>query len=239
MEVAKIFGRFNPKVCRFDVGIGGLQEFDTHDYLAALSYMKSEFGRDLLCRMYWPEGAKLSLEELKKGMYARLVDEWVKREYDMLMAIPGLPDGGGTLQRFQRADARRWPGMAIDKDGKPKHDPRYASLCHAALTELFTADPCKTCNGLGEITDADGVKFECLVCLGFGRKAWGYRTRAKAIGVNEKSYKEQGWDRAYVWAVRTMLKEVDQDYMNALGSEWGVESSPAKGITCDGANDEA
>lgn len=221
MQVAKILGRFNPKVCRFDVGVGGLQEFDTHDYLAALSYMKSDFGRELLCRMYWPEGAKQPLELVIKGMYSRIVDEWVKREYEMLLAIPGLSEGAGSpLQRYQRAHARRWPSMAIDKRGVPKHDPRYARLCHAALTELFTAPPCKSCNGYASFEDANGVTIECRDCLGFGRKEWSDRARARAVGVDKKDYKERGWDRPYVWAVRTMLHEVDKDYVAALGSEW-------------------
>lgn len=220
MQVAKIFGRFNVKNCRFDVGVGGLQEFDTHDYLAALSYMKSDFGRELLCRMYWPAGAKQPLEVVVKGMYSRIVEEWVRREFEMLQAIPGLADGGNPLLRYQRAHARRWPSMSIDKHGIPRHDPRYMRLCHAALTELFTAPPCKACNGYGELEDADGVKIECLDCLGFGRKEWSDRKRAKEIGVNKDEYKRLGWDRAYRWAVREMLHAVDKDYMDALGAEW-------------------
>jgi hypothetical protein len=195
--------RLNPKNVRFDVGSGGIPELTSTDIAAALAMVPAGIGRELLCRVWWPDGANLTARQLAAQMEHAQRAEWAERETRMLHATLAVAvhTGGESLRRAQRqyseAHAARWPRWVADAEIGTL-SPGYSRVRAAVLTELCSPGLCPTCSGRGHRVDDYGVHVSCAGCKGSGRRAISDRWRAEALQITEAGYRHT-WRGAYEW----------------------------------------
>lgn len=211
MHVGKLMARLNPKNVRFDVGAGGIPELTSTDVAAALGMVPAGLGRELLCRMWWPDGADLTARDLSQMLLHCLEKEWARRESAMLdgMLAVAAHRGGDTLRRAQRlygeAHANRWPKfVAVPETGELNSV--YPAMARCVVLEIIEPKHCPGCSGRGQVKSSTGPKV-CERCEGAGTVAYGNTRRARHLGVIESAYR-QTWDRPYTWLLEHATDEL-------------------------------
>src|SRR3954465_8474053 len=126
MHTGKRLAMLNPKNCRFDVGSGGIPEVVSEDVAHALGKVQAGIGREVLCLIWWPDGARLTAKDLDNYVDKMIRDEWLRRESSMLDAVLAVAMGGSKAQAvFSTAHAHRWPKLTSMKNEMPERAGGY------------------------------------------------------------------------------------------------------------------
>jgi hypothetical protein len=202
MHVGKLMARLNPKNVRFDVGAGGIPELTSTDVAAALAMVPAGLGRELLCKVWWPDGAALNSAELRGLLDGLLFGEWRDRADAMVTAQIMVATAGNntTRQRTARhalesAKAKMWPSICET----------YTKLRDAVVEELCDPRLCPDCGGRGHVASGDLVR-ACTRCEGTGKVARGPNWRADRLSMVHQSYGR--WDEVYQWLLARCTDEM-------------------------------
>lgn len=196
---AYLLARLNPKNARFDIGPGGVPELTQADIAAGIALVPAGLGRELLCRIWWHDGAELSDADLDKLLADAQLTEWRDRMDALLSAqIAVAYAEGQSLNQRQRAGnmldaarSRMWPRIGPGSC--------YADIRRAVLVELSTRFLCDACHGRGLVMQQAKV-VACSTCAGSGRGKVSDRARAEAIGRDESTYRST-WRPVYDWTM--------------------------------------
>lgn len=195
-DVRKLMARLNPAVCRFDIGQGGIPDLTPQDIAAAIGMVPAGLGRELMCRLWWPDGARLSPKELDAELRREILVEWLRRarrlESAKLQLHMAEEDHHGSVQRarseVEAARGDRWPSVCAT----------YRRIRETVLAELESPPQCAKCHGRGFNINRAGVHIACVACEGRGWVPVSDRQRATSLGVNESTYR-RCWRDVYQW----------------------------------------
>lgn len=190
-HIGKLLGRLNPKTQSFTDAAGGIPELTPQDVAAALAFVPAGLGRELLCYVWWPNGA--SYTRTSEAIMDLLAAEWRRRESDMLdaMLMVATPDvGRGRAQdAYRLAHDNRWPSWVRMEHGILQPSKIYARIMGTVLTELR----------YGHHGDAGSES----------PKSFSIGERAAMMGIDESAYKRNGaWGRPYEWLLDRCASEV-------------------------------
>ncbi|KLD68462.1 hypothetical protein [Luteibacter rhizovicinus] len=219
MHTGKRLAMLNAKNCRFDIGSGGIPDIVATDVAAALGMVAAGIGREVLCRVWWPDGAKLSKDQLNDMVDALMRDEWAKREASMLDGLLAIATRGSRGQgAYATAHANRWPRLVITERGLTTLAEGYGKVRTAVLNELASAGLCPYCAGRGMTANTMGVYKTCAECTGAGHLRLSDRGRAELAGFSWKTYRE-GWATVYDWTFQRCtddLHQAERQFQHAL-----------------------
>ena len=202
---AYLLARLNAKNVRFDVGSGGIPDLTPQDIAAALAFVPRGMGRELLCRVWWPDGATLTARDLSGQMEAAQREEWASRESAMLDAMLAVAShtGGASLHRAQgkyaSAHAKRWPKWVTDPEIGTL-SPGYERTRIGVLAELSKPGLCPACGGRGDVMAGDVLAI-CAGCKGTGRRQVSDQWRAEALQITGSGYLRT-WRPVYEWTLQ-------------------------------------
>lgn len=204
MRIGKALARLNPKPASYDIGSDGIPDTTPQDIAAALGMVPDGIGRELLCQIWWPDGARLTARHLADMLESEQRSEWMRREKAMQDALwlVASHTGGDTLRRAQRAynDAHmaRWPRWIDDADLGALNT-GYRRVRMAVVAEIIDPHQCRGCGGTGHI-QRDNLRVICDRCRGTGRGTVSDRGRADSLRINESSYRRT-WQPVYQWTM--------------------------------------
>ncbi|WP_291781297.1 hypothetical protein [Luteibacter sp.] len=209
----------NPRTSQFRVGSGGLPAIVATDVAAALGMVEPGIGREMLCRVWWPDGAKLTAHELKNLVDEMMREEWARRESSMLDATLAVAMRGSRAQGvYATAHAARWPRMIVREHEVPVAASGYGRVRDAVLEELASAGLCQACLGRGEVANDMRVYRICKDCSGQGHLRVSERSRADLCGFSWKTYRE-GWASVYDWTFQACtddLHRAERQFQGAM-----------------------
>jgi hypothetical protein len=219
MHTGKRLAMLNAKNCRFDIGSGGIPDIVATDVAAALGMVAAGIGREVLCRVWWPDGARLSKTQLHDMVDALMRDEWAKREAAMLDGLLAVAARGSRGHpAYAAAHANRWPRLVVTDRGLTVLADGYAKVRTAVLNELASAGLCPYCSGRCQTPNTMGVYETCAECVGAGHLRLSDRGRAELAGFSWKTYRE-GWSSVYDWAFQCCtddLHKAERQFQHAL-----------------------
>lgn len=200
MHVGRALAKLNPKNVRFDVGTGGIPDLTPQDIAAALGYVDDGIGRELLCQVWWPDGAKLSEHHLIDVLTEAQRQEWQRREDSMINAMLTVAMYGGSRgqQAYANAHAERWPGMVRITHEIVLAVEEYGLVRNAVIDEMKGAGLCPICLGRAAVRMESGKICICPKCLGSGHIAISERARAQGCHMTWEKYRNR-WSRVYEW----------------------------------------
>lgn len=202
MHIGRLIARLNPTTVRFDIGAGGIPELTAQDVAAALGMVRNKLGRELLCRLWWPDGAAMTAHQLDSLLRDAQLKEWNRREASMYEALGRVAchEGSASLREAERmyanAHAKRWPKW-IAKIEPLEIAPGYESVRRLVVEEIVHPRDCPPCHGRGHVMKS-GLLTECTRCEGLGIVKYGPTWRSRRMGVKESTYR-QTWDGPYEW----------------------------------------
>jgi len=193
MHIGRALAKLNPKNVRFDVGIGGIPDITPQDIAAALAFVPAGLGRELICRVWWPDGAALTANELDFMLIQLQFGEWRERMDALVTAQLRLATAANDAQRRKAkqgiadAQARMWPRI----------DDTFNLVRKAVLAELCDPRICPDCKGRGFLIKRE-LASDCERCSGTGRAHRGPVWRADVLGMKHTSYLQR-WVEPYEW----------------------------------------
>jgi hypothetical protein len=194
-HVGKLMARLNAKNVRFDVGSGGTPELTPQDIAAAIAFVPAGVGRELLCRVWWPEGARLTAADLDQHLVGIQFGAFRERMDAMITAQIREQVAANPFDRRRAASAVREAKNAI----WPRIDETYTLIRKAVINELTDLRTCPDCSGRGNrkagLISAPAV---CARCDGTGKLARGKVWRAAQLKMKHQSYTET-WEVPYEW----------------------------------------
>lgn len=221
MHIGKLMARLNPKNVRFDVGTGGIPELTPQDIAAALGMVEDGLGREMLCQVWWPDGAKLSEHNLLDVLADAQRQEWQFREDAMVNATLAVAwRGHNARDAFAAAKANRWPRLVHVKTDLPTIAPGYGKVRRAVLDEMKGAGLCSSCRGRTVQAGENGVMRVCSACLGSGHQAISSRARAEACGIEWKTFRDD-WQKVYEWTAELCSQSLLRAHRQFLGAIGG------------------
>jgi hypothetical protein len=220
MHTGKRLAMLNAKNCRFDIGSGGIPDIVATDVAAALGMVAAGIGREVLCRVWWPDGAKLSKDQLNDMVDALMRDEWAKREASMLDGLLAIATRGSRGQgAYATAHANRWPRLVITERGLTTLAEGYGKVRTAVLNELASAGLCSSCAGRGMTVNSMSVYKTCAACEGIGHLSLSERGRANLAGFSWTAFRA-GWQSVYEWTFARCTEDMqraERQFATALG----------------------
>lgn len=220
MHVGRLMARLNPKNVRFDVGSGGIPELTPQDIAAALGCVEEGIGREMLCQVWWPDGARFTEGDLLQVLMDAQRLEWMRREDEMLNAMLAVAQSGSRAQNlFASAHQNRWPSMVKMEHGIPITNQHYASIRIAVIREIAGTSLCPLCTGHTVIQSASGPVCICPLCTGSGHQSVSDRSRAEACGIDWKTYRQK-WAAVYEWTAILCLesqRRASYQMLHAIG----------------------
>lgn len=220
MHIGKHLARLNPSTVRYDIGSGGTPELTAQDRAAALAAVSDGIGRELLCHVWWPDGARLMQHELAALLADAQRQEWQRREDAMLNAVLAVAENTRhAASTYAEAHAHRWPRMVIADRGIPTISGGYERVRKAVLAEMASNGLCSTCGGRAMHANAQGLIVMCPTCKGTGHLPVSERNRADAMGVAWTTYRD-GWHKVYSWTVELCVESqraAGAQFLDALG----------------------
>lgn len=206
MNVRELLARLNPKTVRFDVGQGGLPDLTPQDIAAALAFVTERLGREVMCHLYWPDGATISVEQLHG-----LIREATAREMQIRLALLEIArlemhtaaDQWSERRAHTEHDHARMQilraRVAVQREKQfPAEPEMYPRVRRAVLAELKATHNCPACKGRGHSPGEAADQRTCADCDGTGRIAVSDRDRAELIGRDESRYR-RAWRPLYEW----------------------------------------
>lgn len=213
---AYALARLNPKNVRFDVGSGGLPELTPADVAGALGFVDEGLGRELVCRVWWPDGARLTAKDLDRLLMEAQLSEWYDRAAAILTcqlaeAAAATPrDRIRATERLDEAKERMWPRLGPDSC--------YGPIRVAVLAEISAAGKCKVCSGRAAVLIGNRV-VPCEACSGSGQMKVSDRHRAEMIGKEAAAYRRH-FLPVYEWTFnlcREAMAPAVRQFCGALG----------------------
>ena len=203
-DVRKLLGRLNPRNSQYEVGSGGIPTLTPQDIAAALGMVRNELGRDLLCHVWWPDGAMRTRAQLLDALRDLQLAEWIarvrRREAAHLAHHIACELADGTHARM-RGEVHRAHSEVEDAKGNmwPRIGPqsRYRAIREAVLREMSDPHLCPICGGSGEVV-AEAIIRQCNRCRGSGRARVTDTDRAEAIGSTRQAYAKI-WAAPFEW----------------------------------------
>lgn len=195
MHAAELMARLNPSTVRYDIGRGGIPELTPQDIAAAIAMVPSGLGRELMCRLWWPEGSQLSKTDIDQLLMEAQLSEWRDRMDGLVMAQLKAECANTEIQmrkarwEIEAAQARAWPRIGPGSC--------YGAIRAAVLVEMCEAGRCGECSGRGVLM-IRGEIAACEGCEGTGRTRLSDRRRAVAIGKDRSSYRKD-YAPVYEW----------------------------------------
>lgn len=209
-DVRKLLARLNPTTIRYDTGRGGGCGLTAQDVAGALGMVPFGLGREVLCAIWWPDGARLAPEKLDAAVAQQVraaMDRQARRQQiarlDLHIARENAAarnamtdDDRAEINRLERRvaqeKARSWPYDAE----------MHVRIRRAVLDELARPNHCRACSGLGEVA-VGALKANCKACEGRGTVPVSDRTRAERIGRDESNYR-RAWRGLYEFVYQLM-----------------------------------
>lgn len=222
MHPGKVMARLNAKNARFDIGSGSKTDLTQQDIAGALAFVPAGMGRELLCRVWWPDGSRLAASALDHLLLHAQLGEHGRREESMYRALAAVAcKAKGDSSRYSElkyaeAHARRWPQWVTRMEPLTVTQ-GYALIRAAVVEELSSPKVCPDCTGRAERL-VDKLVQKCARCSGTGHVCFGPTWRAKHLGMKEPSYK-QTWERPYEWLLdlaSVALRSAEHDLLAAL-----------------------
>lgn len=187
MHPGEMMARLNPATVRYDIGRGGMPQLTPQDIAAAIAWVPEGLGRELMCRLWWPEGAALKPEALDNLITGMLLEEWIRRADVLTTAQLRVEYAKSEWDRrraraaVEEAQALQWPRI-----GGPNSP--YTKIREAVLAEMSSDCLCPACRGRAFLI-SEGKRVDCRFCDKTGRAKVSDRARAEAIGVNRETYR--------------------------------------------------
>jgi len=220
MHVGKMMARLNPKNVRFDVGSGGIPELTPQDIAAALGMVEDGIGREMLCQVWWPDGAKLTEAHLHEVLADAQRQEWQRREDEMLNAMLAVAQRGDRARGiYASAHSHRWPRLIHVKMEMAFVAPGYQKIRMAVIKEMQGAGLCPSCHGRTLVISEQGRVSACPSCLGSGHQTISSRARAEACRIDWKTFHDD-WQRVYEWTAELCsqsLLRAHRQFVAAIG----------------------
>src|SRR5699024_5342341 len=204
MHIGKMMARLGPKPASYAIGSGGIPDTTPQDVAAALGMVPDGLGSELLCRLWWPDGATMTARPLADLLESVQRAEWMRREKAMqdALCLVASHTGGDTLRKAQRAynDAHmaRWPRWVDDAD-LGTINAGYRRVRSGVIAEIVDPNQCRSCGGTGHI-QRDNLRVICDRCRGTGRGIVSDRSRADGMRINESSFRRT-WAPVYQWTL--------------------------------------
>ena len=231
-DVRRMLARLNPSTARLTATGGGC-ELTPQDVAAALAFVPSGLGREVLCALWWPEGASLSREALHEAIAERQRAEFARRRQVLELAQLELhcaEEAAFITQRVSpetrlRIGALRAKAERAKDQVWPWRPEMHVVIRRAVLDELARPNLCGDCGGAGE-TMAGALRIVCPTCEGRGVLPVSDRSRAAQIGRDEAAYRRT-WRPMYEWLLRQLADaeaEARRQLAAALRTCEGVET---------------
>ena len=185
----------NPATCRFDLGRGGIPALTPQDLAAAIGMTPDGLGRELLIASGWPDASDT---RRIVGLACALAEVEMRRQVEertregMRYALDRWHDGH-RARPMQAIPG--WPRTACERM------PAIAVACAAEATQRAL---CPDCDGRGHRM-LDALSVPCTTCRASGIVPVSDRARARMIGIDESTYRRDGWALVYGWMLRTMM----------------------------------
>lgn len=205
-DVRRLLARLNPPNIRYDVGTGGLPELTPVDIAAALAFVPDGLGREVLCALWWPDGARLTPAALDDAIATKVraeMDARYRKLQSARMALHAAQEAA-CARRVQASDMGRRELMRMENavqeakaDCWPLHPDMHIRIRNAVLDELSRPNHCCACGGRGHVKDGELI-VTCTECSGRGTVPVSDRTRAARIGKCESTYRRV-WRGMYEW----------------------------------------
>lgn len=206
MNVRELLSRLNPKTVRFDIGAGGTPELTPQDVAGALAFVSDRLGREVMCHLYWPDGASISVDQLHD-----LIRDATAREMQTRFALLEIArlelhtaaDQWAERRTHTEHDHARMQilraRVAVQREKQfPAEPEMYPRVRRAVLAELKATHNCEACKGRGHSPGETADQRTCPECGGTGRTAVSDRDRAELIGRDESRYR-RAWRPLYEW----------------------------------------
>lgn len=210
MNVRKLIARLNCTTVRYDIGQGGAPELTAQDIAGALGMVNDELAREVFCAVWWPDGSRLSLQDLLRliGLKQRAEIDRQWKYVQMLRLDLHIAEDDLASRRaissedrsnLERLQARLKHAQELCWPAQPK---MYPVLRLAALQELQEPNLCKSCDGRGKVLSGS-LLVECKHCGGSCAVRVSDRQRAARIGRDESTYRRE-WRAAYEWTYQLL-----------------------------------
>lgn len=233
MNVRKMMARLNTPGARLGVGgRGGAPELTPQDVAAALGCITDPLSREVFIRVWWPDGAQLSLQALQQAFALKLLAEVRARDQAVSAAKEQL-SRAETARRYRAAPtaedaeairaAQRTLAIAQAKVW-PWSSEAHQRVLQAALHELCHPNHCTACGGTGEMLQDERI-VACPACDGVGIVPVSDRQRARLLGRDLKTYLEGWWQPMYEWTYR-LIADAERDGARQAAKLLGDESMP-------------
>ncbi len=222
-DVRRMLARLNPATSRFEVGSGGGCELTPQDVAAALAFVPAGLGREVLCALWWPEGARLNREALYEAIAEEQRTEFARRRQVLEVAQLELhcAEEAAFMTNRVLTDTRvRIAGLrakaALAKDAVwPWRPEMHVVIRRAVLEELARPNLCPDCSGAGEMM-LEALRVVCETCAGRGVLPVSDRARAARIKRDEAAYRRT-WRPMYEWLLR-LLSDVESKARRQLAA---------------------
>lgn len=201
MSAAEKLARLNAKNVRFDIGSGGIPDLTPQDIAAGLAFVPPGLGREVLIAVGWPDGARP--QEVMR-IAAEMACAELNRQFEAA-TLAGIRhaiaiwEGGGRRRQVevpQESSIRTiWPRNTAE---------RLPAIVAACLSEIVNPHACHACHGRGTRVRL-GLVVDCPACGGRGTVSVSDRKRAEMIGIDEATYRRNGWGQPYGWVLSQML----------------------------------
>ena len=201
MSAAEKLARLNAKTVRFDIGVGGAPDLTPQDIAAALAMVPPGLGREVLIAVGWPDGARPQevVRIASELACAELNSQFQAATLAGIREAIAMWEGGGRRRQVsvpQQSTIRtKWPRNTAE---------RLPAIVSACLAEIINPHACHACRGRGTVIRMKLV-LDCSACGGRGTVPVSDRKRAEAIGIDEATYRRNGWGQPYGWVLGRML----------------------------------
>ena len=208
MNWRKALARLTPASLKIDAVRGGIPEFTPQEIAGALGFVKNKFGRELICHIYWPDGAALTEKDLQEMLASRMRDEMNRLSREAVIAKLDLhiaeENWAAKINHYEcerREIAQlRHRAHATKHAVWPWNAEMHVKIRDAVFSEIRYPNHCDKCQGKGDVENAEGLVLTCTRCEGYGVVAISDRQRADRIGRDESSYREN-WKSVYEFAI--------------------------------------
>lgn len=220
-DVRELLARLNPAHIKFDTGRGGMPQLTPQDIAAALAFVPKGMGREVLTRLWWPDGARLSRAELDRTISSIVHAEAGHRVAKVHMARTELHIAQEDVLRRNASTARdRAQFASLERryhDAKAKvwpYDPAtHLAVRESVLNEIAHRNLCDTCGGRGALI-LEQLKISCPTCHAAGVLPMSDRGRATRICRDVSTYRER-WKCLYEW-LYDQVRDAEQQAAHEL-----------------------
>lgn len=209
-DVRKLLARLNPASVQYGGTRGGYGGTTAQDIAGALGMVPFGLGREVMCAIWWPDGARLAPDKLDASIAQHVRGEMDRRARRQQIARLDLhiaqenAHARNALTAEDRREIQRLEKRAADARALvwPYDAEMHVRIRRAALQELAYPNHCRACGGTGE-TQVGALKVGCKPCDSRGTVPVSDRNRAERIGRDESNYR-RAWRGLYEYVYQLM-----------------------------------